>query len=607
MVSVLSVLTVRTECLLFSLFAISFSFLHPPLHLERDGVKHFDSLSVARIFNSFYTSVAGDLVSKLPSPYGIFRTTSELFRNFYSQKIGLRSDFCLSPVSGQFIRKQLLSLNIKKAVGLDDISSMFLRDGAECIIAPVKHIINLSIITETVPVAFKEAKVKPLFKKGSTLDPGNYRPVSVLNVLSKILERAAHTQLSDYLDKRGLLFENQSGFRGGYSTDSCIIGLSDFIKGEIGKGNMVGMVLIDLQKAFDTVDHVILKEKLQSIGVSSTAWFESYLADRKQCVDIGGTRSEFLSVTCGVPQGSILGPLLFLIYINDMSISLTCKLSLYADDSALLFSHRDPGVIANHLSNELTTCKRWLVDNRLSLHVGKTECLLFGSKKRLKGVGDFLVLCDGIPVERKFCVKYLGVQLDSNINGSVHAGNLMKACAGRLSFLHRYASHLDRKCRQTLCSALIQSHIDYCCSSWYSGLSVTLKERLNIIQRKMVRFVNGFDCRGHVDNINLRDLSWLNIPDRVKFFRMSHLFRIRHKLAPTYLLPNFKSISAAHTHNTRGSAYNFHLSRELSLSPTSFSFIAIKQWNELPNDIKGITAFRVFKRRLKQYLLEQYK
>ena len=123
----------------------------------------------------------------------------------------------------------------------------------------------------------------------------------------------------------------------------------------------------------------------------------------------------------------------------------------------------------------------------------------------------------------------------------------------------------------------------------------------------MVRFVNGFDSRGHVDNINLHDLSWLNIPDRVKFFRMSHLFRIRHKLAPTYLLPNFKSISAAHTHNTRGSAYNFHLSRELSLSPTSFSFIAIKQWNELPNDIKGITAFRVFKRRLKQYLLEQYK
>ena len=237
--------------------------------LEHNGEKRFDSLSVARIFNTFYTSVAADLVKKLPNPLGAFRTTTDIFKRFYAQKIGLRSGFTLSPVSSLFVRKQLQSLDVKKAVGLDGISSMFLRDGTDCIVAPVTHIINISIITETVPTAFKDAKVIPLFKKGSTLDPGNYRPVSILNVLSKLLERAAHSQLSNYLEKRGLLFENQSGFRGGYSTDSCLIGLTDFIRGEIGKGNMVGMVLIDLQKAFDTVDHGILIEKLKSIGVSS--------------------------------------------------------------------------------------------------------------------------------------------------------------------------------------------------------------------------------------------------------------------------------------------------------------------------------------------------
>ena len=408
------------------------------------------------------------------------------------------------------------------------------------------------------------------------------------------------------MEKRGLLFENQSGFRGGYSTDSCLIGLSDFIKGEISKGNMVGMVLIDLQKAFDTVDHVILREKLSSIGVLSTTWFESYLADRRQCVEVNGSFSEFLPVTCGVPQGSILGPLLFLIYINDMSISLNCRLSLYADDSALLFAHRDPRVIGNHLSNELSTCKRWLVDNRLSLHVGKTESLLFGSKRRLKGVDNFHVHCDGVPVERKFCVKYLGVLLDENMNGSAHAGNIMKVCAGRMAFLYRNSSLLDQKCRQTLCVALIQPYVDYCCSSWYSGLSVVLRERLNVIQRKMVRFIYGMDNRGHVDNKNFRDLSWLSIPDRVKSFRMSHLFRIRHKLAPAYLLPNFKSVSDAHNHNTRGSSFNFHMSRELSLSPNGFACTAIKQWNELPNDLKSISVFRVFKQKLKQFLLSKY-
>ena len=574
--------------------------------LEQDGIKKFDKLSVARIFNFFYTTVASNLVAKLPNPSGFYRTTSEIFKDFYSRRIGLRPSFCLSPVTSHFIRKQLDSLKTKKAVGLDDISSLFLRDAAECIVTPVSHIINVSITTETVPRALKEARVIPLFKKGSSLDPGSYRPVSILNTLSKILERATHSQLNEYLEKRGLLFENQSGFRGGYSTDSCLIGLTEYIKGEISKGNLVGMVLIDLQKAFDTVDHAILLKKLESIGVSSVSWFGSYLSDRRQCVDVGGTKSEFLPVTCGVPQGSILGPLLFLIYINDMSISLSCRLSLYADDSALIFAHRDPEVIGTFLSDELSKCKSWLVDNRLSLHVGKTESLLFGSKRKLKGAGNFLVTCDGTPVGRVFTVKYLGVYLDASLDASSHAGHLMKTCAGRLAFLYRYSNLLDTKCRLTLCSTLIQPHIDYCCSSWFSSLSAVLKERLNVLQRKMIRFIHGLDPRDHVDLKNLRDLSWLSIPDRVTFFKMMHLFRVRNKLAPSYLLPNFRFISEIHSHNTRGSSCNFQLSRDLASSPNGFAFTSIKLWNNLPNSLKSLNEFRVFKRRLKLYLISQY-
>ena len=175
--------------------------------------------------------------------------------------------------------------------------------------------------------------------------------------------------------------------------------MTDYIRTEMSNGKLVGMVLIDLQKAFDTVDHSILIDKLRAIGVS-TPWFHSYLSDRKQCVEVNGMRSEFLSITCGVPQGSILGPQLFLIYINDMVTSLECKLSLYADDSALIFSHTDSRVIADRLSRELSNCKRWLVDNKLSLHIGKTECLLFGSRRKLKGVRDFQISCDGTLVER---------------------------------------------------------------------------------------------------------------------------------------------------------------------------------------------------------------
>ena len=160
--------------------------------LEHQDMKVHDSFMVSNIFNRFYTSVASQLVAKLPSPSGVYATTSRVFRQFYGRFSGMRHSFTLSPVSRVFVLKQLRSLDPKKAVGLDNVSPRFLKDAADAIVEPVTHLINLSIITETVPHGFKQAKVTPLFKKGSRLDPGNYRPVSVLNVLSKILERTVH-------------------------------------------------------------------------------------------------------------------------------------------------------------------------------------------------------------------------------------------------------------------------------------------------------------------------------------------------------------------------------------------------------------------------------
>ena len=289
-----------------------------------------------------------------------------------------------------------------------------------------------------------------------------------------------------------------------------------------------------------------------------------------------------------------------------MNASINCKLSLYADDSALLFSHRNIDIISDNLSNALSNCKRWLVDNKLSLHLGKTEWLLFGSKKRLKGCENFRVTCDGITVNRVFCVRYLGVQLDSSLDGSSHVGKVLKTCSDRLSFLYRNSAFLDQRCRITLCTALIQPHLDYCCSSWYSGLSVALKKRLDVVQRKMVRFIYSMDLRQHVGLPDLRKLSWLSIPDRVTYFKLSHIFRIRNGLAPKYLMVNFKSISDAHSYNTRGSEYNYCISKDLARSQTSFSYTAIKSWNSLSSSLKSITNLGLFKRKLKDALLLRY-
>ena len=559
---------------------------------------------MADAFNRFFTNVARSLVSLLPRPFHEFSPGSVLFRDYYRQKGIHRGSFEISPVSRQFVFDQLSALVVGKSTGLDGISVRFLRDGAVLLAGPLCHIVNLSITSEVVPGLMKDARVTPLFKKGSRLDAGNYRPVSILNVLSKVLERAVHGQLVSYLTKRGVLSESQSGFRPGFSTDTCLIGLTDFVKGELAKGRLVGMVLLDLQKAFDCVDHGILLEKLGFMGVKSVGWFRSYLTGRRQCVMVDGVVSGFLDVNCGVPQGSILGPILFLCYVNDMALSLQCHLSLYADDSTLIASGVNARDLGDFLSSQLASCGRWMIDNRLSLHLGKTECILIGTSHKLKDAGDFRVTCNGSDVKKVEKVRYLGVMLDQHLNGQVQARSTIKKAGSRLGFLYRGASFLDLDTRRTLCNALVQPCLDYCIVSWYLGLSVALRKKLDVIQRKMARFVLGIGPRTHVGSGTLRELGWLTVWDRVKYFSLLHVHRIKWGCGPSYLRKGFVLVKNIHCHETRASNNGFHISGDDIHG--SFSYFGKKEWNTLPDNLKALEKIDLFKVKLKQYLMRDY-
>ena len=570
--------------------------------LEIDNEKCFDPIKVAREFAKYFLTVAENLVKKIPNILKIFDVDSQKFKDYYKDKGITPKSFKISQISEYFVLKELRKLNPTKSCGIDGIKPRFLKDGANIISSAITHIINLSIATETVPDLLKQAIVKPLYKKGSKLEVGNYRPVSLLCIISKILEKAVYVQLEKYLIDNNLLYDYQSGFRKSYSTDTCLINLMDTIKMENAQGLYAGMVLLDLQKAFDTVDHDILCKKLESMGIDFTCWFKSYLKGRTQLVIANETSSEAGMVTCGVPQGSILGPLLFLCYVNDMPMSIKCKLLLYADDSALIISGTDPTQIAEKLTKELESCQQWLMDNKLSLHLGKTEAMIFGTKRKLKQVESFEVKCGNIKINNVNQVKYLGLQIDDNLSGENAVKNVLKKANSRLKFLYRYSDMLKFPARKTLCSALIQCHFDYSCSSWYPSINKNLKDKLQIAQNKMIRFILNLNNRAHIGQNELDKAGFLKVSKRVTQLKLGQVFKINNKTCPLYLTQHFNRLNEGDERiATRGKAYNFHIPR---INTNTFAYTAIKDWNSLPSRIKEIKSENLFKEKIKRHLVE---
>ena len=472
------------------------------------------TLSICTHINDFFTNIASELFSLLPLPTNLFGTDSETFRDFYANMGITPNAFKLDRVSEDVILKILSDLDPYKGAGLDGLAPKFLKDGAPQLTPIITHIVNLSLISESVPDDLKSAKIIPLHKKKSRLDVGNYRPISILSCVSKVLERCVYIQIESYLRENQILYDYQSGFRPGYSTETCLIHLTDYIRSELSCGNYVGMLLLDVQKAFDSVNHDILCSKLEFMGINPN-WFRSYLSNRQQLVSIDGISSDFQKISCGVPQGSILGPLLYLCYSNDMVSSVRNKLLLYADDSVILVSNKDPQVVARELSKDLNSCNQWLIDNRLSLHVGKTECILFGSHANLDNAKDFKISYNGQVICPKDSISYLGATIDKTLSGDKFVDDLTKKVAGRLKFLYRHSSYLTQKLRKKLCNALLQCHIDYCSSAWYSGIGIRAKQKLQVTQNKMVRFILDLSPRSHIDQSTLNSIKLLNSQDRV--------------------------------------------------------------------------------------------
>ena len=314
--------------------------------------------------------------------------------------------FELRFISNTFVQRELKKLKRQKAQGMDELPPGLLKDCRQHIFQPLGYILNLSIRCNKVPSLWKVAKVVPIHKKGPHNNSENYRPISILPVLSKILERAVHQQLMEFLEEQQLLTKYQFGYRTNRSTNLAATLFVDNIRKEVDSGNMVGAVFIDLSKAFNTLGHSTLLAKLPAYGFDGNEllWFTDYLFGRQQYVQLGKSTSSTQPVYSGVPQGSILGPLLFNLYFNDFADRvLMANVLLYADDTVLYFAGKDVGTIEHTLTRELQEVARYLDEKELLINLkkGKTEVMLFGTAKRLS------------LKDRELNVKYRGIEINT--------------------------------------------------------------------------------------------------------------------------------------------------------------------------------------------------
>ena len=454
-------------------------------------------------------------------------------------------------------------------------------------------IINLSLATGSVPTDWKAAKIVPLFKSGSMAEIDNYRPISILPSMSKILEKVVFKQLMAHFEQNGLLSHFQYGFRRMRSTELAVTHLTDVIRREGENGNLTGCVFIDLSKAFDTISHSGLLSKFSTYGVRGTelAWFTDYLFCRSQVVQYKGVLSEPQPILTGVPQGSILGPILFIIFFNDVHKPLQhSKIITYADDSVIYTSSKDIDTIQRSLSEDMNNLCEWFKDNELIINLkkDKTESMLFGTAKRINLQDKELKLsANGSLINNTSTYKYLGVHLDSSLNLASHFDRIYKKAATRINLLRSIRPLIDQKCAESIYNTMIAPIFTYCGTL---GLSFPdyRKEMIKNIERR------GFKVIGN---------SSFNPPSVNNLIKRKSCLFVFDCLQNNVCTP-FKNYfeRLVHSKATRNNGISVKLPKvRLEFGKKSFYYQGAKTFNNLPAELRSLDSRLKFKNKLRDY------
>ena len=458
----------------------------------------------------------------------------------------------MKTITSSNVFSMLSKLSKSKATGLDRITARLLRECPDLIADSLCLIFNHSINSGVFPDEWKCSKVIPLFKQGKRHDPNNYRPISIIPVVAKVFERIIYDQVKAFIDENKLFFKNQSGFRSLHSTVTALLEATNDWAYNIDCSNVNAVVFLDLKKAFDTVDHETLVSKLNAYGIRHGAndWFKSYLSDRTQKSLVNGFLSEDRFISRGVPQGTILGPLLFLLYINDLPNCLNhSHPRMFADDTHLTYSAANVHDIEQKLNQDLKSVSEWLAANKLTLNTSKTEFMLIGSRQRIRTSHSSPTLTiNGAPIKRVDCVKSLGLNIDENLSWNKHIDKISKKIASGIGALKRMRPFVPSSTLKYIYSSVIQPHFDYCCVVW-DNCSKSSADELQKLQNRAARILTFSNYDTNADLL-IKRIGWRKLDSQRKIQKVTMIYKSLNGLNPDYLQPLF---------NYRNSVINYTL------------------------------------------------
>ena len=502
--------------------------------------------TIVNHFNQYFVNIGHTLASKLND---VEPDSHKKYLKSPTSKL-----FSFQLVNEDATSKIFDNIPHKNSTGVDDISTFLIKSVKFDLIKAVTTTVNQSLTTGIFPDNLKLAKVIPLFKKGDPTSINNYRPISLLPALSKIFERVIYNQINNYFTLNNLYYEGQYGFRSKHSTELAALDIIDTITSRMEKGNIPITIYLDLSKAFDTLNHTILLDKLKFYGIqgSSLNLIENYLKNRKQCVEINNIRSAFTNILTGVPQGSILGPLLFIIYMNDIPFaSTTFKTIIYADDTTLLANLSDfyfknnTKVNIKMLNNELDKIRLWLRANKLTLNTQKSKFMLFYQPKKRLEIPKIEINNEKIECVEQF--DFLGLILHKHLIWKSHVTKVANKISKTIGIVNKLKYQLPQTTLLTIYNSLILPHLNYCLLAWGHD-----SKRIHKLQKKAIRIIDKSHFFSHTDPI-FKKLNVLKIYDLHYVQQLKFYFKYTNNCLPVYFQNfTFQTGLETHNYNTRG-------------------------------------------------------